>query len=92
MKICVECKHAIDGATSWHCHHPELLYRPDPSMVTGLTPPPSPRFCVEARGDNNLCGAAAKYWEIKPPKYAAGGSGGKDDHWPIGEWDNAHVL
>lgn len=76
MKLCIDCRHAVnacpDSARSrpydWICVHPSAtLPALPPNPVTGEITPSTQITCEEARGYGSVarCGPEGRYWEAK---------------------------
>jgi hypothetical protein len=71
MKLCRDCRWALDrGATllthhayDWICRHPAALRVPPVDYVTGAPQDPRVTECLTMRQNSSLCGPEGGDWE-----------------------------
>jgi hypothetical protein len=71
MKLCRDCRWALDRGASaithqpydWVCRHPTAKQMPPIDYVTGQPQDPRVINCLDMRRAASLCGHEGRYWE-----------------------------
>jgi hypothetical protein len=71
MKLCRDCRWALDRGASaithqpydWVCTHPAAVHVPPIDYVTGQPQDPRKIDCPTMRQNLSLCGPEGRYWE-----------------------------